>query len=121
MAKKYCYLVFTSPTPGKEKEYNDWYTNQHLSDVLKVPGFVAATRYQLNDLGANGAKMPHRYLAIYEVETDDPAATLADLNSRAGTPDMVMTDALDVASVSTSLFGAICDRQVARREHAKAA
>jgi hypothetical protein len=34
---------------------------------------------------------PHKYLALYELETDNLDAALADLKSRVGTVDMVMT------------------------------
>ena len=31
--------------PSREREFNDWYDNMHVPDVLKTPGFVAVTRY----------------------------------------------------------------------------
>jgi hypothetical protein len=39
---KHVFVVLTNPVEGKEDTYNDWYTNVHLGDVLKVPGIVAA-------------------------------------------------------------------------------
>jgi hypothetical protein len=46
---RHTFVVFTNPTEGQEDEYNDWYDNTHLSDVLKVEGFVAAQRFKLAD------------------------------------------------------------------------
>ena len=53
--------------PAKESEYNEWYNNTHLPDVLETPGLVRATRYENTNTGEGQAK----FLAIYEVETDD--------------------------------------------------
>ena len=34
----YRYLVITKPVPGQEDEYNRWYTERHLPDVVAVIG-----------------------------------------------------------------------------------
>ncbi len=55
MAKtKHVLVVMSNPAPGKEQEYNDWYTNVHLGDVLKVPGIVSAQRFKLDDKQRTG-------------------------------------------------------------------
>ncbi len=107
---RYAYTVFSDAVAGKEEEFNRWYTEQHLDDVLKVPGFVAAQRFRL---AQEDAAAPARYLAIYEVETDDPQKTLADLNARAGTPAMPISPALDFAVVKALLYGEITARKTA--------
>lgn len=112
MKKKYSYVFFTNAIEGKDDAYNTWYTNQHMPDVLKVPGFVAAARYRLTDIGAMGPVPQHRYLIIYEVETDNPEAVIAELGSRA--PGMVMSNALNVEDITGALWEAITDRVVAK-------
>lgn len=109
---KYTYVVMSNPTPGNEAEYNRWYTDQHLPDVLAVPGFVAAQRFKVDD---PNSQLKHRYLALYEIETDDLNKTLSDLNSRANTPAMPLTDALDVATVSATIFSPITGRVLPRK------
>jgi len=42
---KFTYLVLTNAVPGREEEFNRWYTEQHLPDVLRVPGVVSAQRF----------------------------------------------------------------------------
>lgn len=65
-------LAFTEPQdPSQDDDYNNWYDNKHLHDVVNVPGVVSATRYKLAQgiellPGAQG--VPQRYLAIYEIE-----------------------------------------------------
>lgn len=105
---RYAYTVFSHAVAGKEDEYNRWYSGQHLDDVLRVPGFVSAQRFKL---ALEDAAAPAQYLAIYEVETDDPQQALADLSARAGTPAMPISPALDLAEVKALLYGAITARK----------
>ncbi len=108
---KHVFLVLTNPVAGKDKEFNDWYTNQHIPDVVSVPGIVAAQRYKLADVQAGaGAPSPWKYLAIYEIETDDLKATFDALQSRVGSDQMVMTDSLDMNSVGGFVFSPITQR-----------
>ena len=53
--------------PAREEEFNKWYNETHLPDVLEVPGVLRAVRYQRIDTSGGQAK----YLALYEIETDD--------------------------------------------------
>jgi len=58
--------------PSREKEYNDWYDNVHLPDILETPGFVRAARYENSSPGEGQGK----FLATYEIETADIGETL---------------------------------------------
>lgn len=98
----YTLVVLSNPVEGRVEEYNNWYTNQHLDDVLRVPGFTAARRFKLGE-GFDG---PHKYLALYEMETSNPGAVLEELTKRANTPAMPISDAMD-ANVSMSMFESI--------------
>src|SRR5690625_5087278 len=62
-------LVMTNPKKGQEDEFNDWYTNIHLPQVVSLPGFIRAKRFESNVL--EGQEPPQfKYLALYEVEGD---------------------------------------------------
>jgi len=106
---RHSFVVFSDPMPGRETEYNDWYDTQHMPDVLKVPGFIAAQRFRLQGDGPGGC----RYMAIYEIESDDIAAAMQELTSRAGTAAMPTSDALDVSRIQTFLAEASGSRLVA--------
>jgi hypothetical protein len=99
---KFKLVVMTDPKAGREDEYNDWYTNQHLADVVAVPGFRSAQRFKLND--GMGFEHRNRYLAIYEIESDDPQEALAEMFRRRGTPAMVVSESLDLDKASVGLF-----------------
>ena len=104
--KHYVMTVFSNAVAGQEEEYNRWYNNQHLGDVLKIPGFVAAQRFKLAGTDANA---PAPYLAIYQVEADDAQQAMARLNERAGTEQMPMTPALDLNAVKVFFYEQITD------------
>jgi hypothetical protein len=44
---RYNYLVISNARAGRESEFDRWYTEQHLHDVLRVPGFIAAQRFEV--------------------------------------------------------------------------
>lgn len=52
---------------AREAEFNEWYDQTHIPDVLETPGFVRATRYENTERSEGEAK----FLATYEIETDD--------------------------------------------------
>ncbi|MFF1688001.1 MULTISPECIES: hypothetical protein [unclassified Streptomyces] len=91
---RYTYVVLTNPIEGKEAEFNDWYTNTHVHDALKVPGFVSAQRFRLAPEQRGEAPFPWGYLAIYELEIDDLQKSIDALAARYNTPDMVISEGL---------------------------
>jgi hypothetical protein len=108
-------VVVTNPMPGKEEEYNRWYSEQHLDDVLRVPGMVAAQRFKLAQDSGKG--LPGPYLAIYEMDTDDPdpKATFDALGKAAESGQMPISPALDTVNIVASVFKPITERKVASR------
>jgi hypothetical protein len=71
-------LVLSEPTEGCEDEYNDYYENTHLDEVIATTGWKLAQRFKLEDQA--GHKCPLPYLALYEAEGDDPASVLRTMN-----------------------------------------
>ncbi len=104
--KEFAYVVLSNPVSGREEEYNAWYTNQHLHDVVAVPGFVSAQRFRLRDVAAEGVPQ-QRYMAIYNMRTDDPDALLADLTSLVQSGKMAMSEAFSQDGMSTILYEAL--------------
>jgi hypothetical protein len=66
---KYLLVVFSDcKDPTREKEFNDWYSDMHVPDMLEIPGMIRATRW----MSAEPERSQHRkYAALYEMETDD--------------------------------------------------
>ncbi len=61
-----------------EDEFNAWYDTEHLPELLALPGFLDAARYEAL---AGGPK----YLALYELETPD-AIQSPEFTARTRTP-----------------------------------
>ena len=101
---RFVFVVETNASEGRDREFNEWYDQIHLKEVCAFPGFTGARRFRLVD-GAGR----NRYLALYELETDDPQRDLAALTAAAGTDKVQMTDALDLTTVRTALFEQIAE------------
>ena len=61
-------VVYTNATPGQDDEFNRWYDEVHIPEILALGPFTAAQRFQIEDVP--GFEEKHRYLAIYEFEGD---------------------------------------------------
>jgi hypothetical protein len=93
MAKKNVMLVLSNAVEGKEEDFNHWYSDVHLADGLKVPGFVAAQRFKLSDVQRKGVPPAQwKYLTVWEIEADDPTEALAETARRVRTPQMPVPD-----------------------------
>jgi hypothetical protein len=91
---RFVFVVNTNPVEGREDEYNDWYSNRHLADVLALPGVVSARRFAIADTEAAPAPPSFKYLALYEVEADDPRGFFDQMIARAGTDRLPISPAL---------------------------
>lgn len=93
MPERHVFVVLTNPVEGREQEFNDWYTDRHLADVVAIPGIVSAQRFRLSE-GQRMADPPYAYCALYELETDDPAGVMKEVVARSGTDAMPISDAM---------------------------
>ena len=108
---KHILLVFSNPTSGKESEYNEWYDKVHIPDVLNVRGFMSAVRFKVAQAQLDGTtNHPYKYLSLYELGTDDLAASLTELRNRLGTKDMVVSDAIDLTGAQAIAFTEVAGR-----------
>jgi hypothetical protein len=102
---KHVLLVFSNPSEGAEDEYNRWYNEVHLPEVVQTDGFVRAQRFRFDD-GASEV-VAQRYLAIYEVDVDDVELAKKALNEAAGS--YRMSPAFDVKTANVVWSSAVSD------------
>jgi len=76
-------LAFTDPVEGEEESYNSWYNETHIPEILSVPGIISARRFRTKIVNVGGAPA-WKYIAIYEVETDNLGQTLKILGETTG-------------------------------------
>ena len=61
-------MVWADVPADKEDEFNRWYNEEHLAELLALPGFLSAARY----VGVSGGP---KYLACYELEGPEALET----------------------------------------------
>ena len=87
-------IVFSNPVDNRVEDFNDWYTNVHIRDVMRMPASVAVQRFVLADqqpLKERASKFA--YLAVYETD-DTVKCTVA--HAAAFTPGLPISDAFPV-------------------------
>jgi hypothetical protein len=104
---KHLLAVLSDPVEGKEEEYNHWYSGQHLAETLATPGWAAAQRFVLAHAQLSDHLPQQRYLALYEIENDDPQQAIDALSARKG--EIASSNAISPDDV-VALYTAISDR-----------
>jgi len=90
---KYNMVVQSKALDGKDAEYNEWYDNQHFGDICAIPGITGGRR--LEQVMTVAGEPGFKYLAIYDIETDDIGAVMAEMGRRGAEGLMPISDALD--------------------------
>ena len=55
-------IVWVDVPPETEDEFNRWYNEEHLAELLAVPGVLSAARYE-------AVKSGPKHMAVYELES----------------------------------------------------
>ena len=100
-ARTYRFVVFSNPVAGNEERYLDWYRGQHIHDLLRIEGFIAAQMFRLADAQYGSAPGPQRYMMVWEIRTDDLAAVFRQVNENIRNGSTVQSDAFDWDSVAS--------------------
>ena len=86
-------VVFQNPVPGRREPYDDWYTNIHIRDAMRLDGAIATQRFIVADdqpvLG--GGRVVPGYWAHTVYEWESAAKSVQGHAARAGTPLMEIT------------------------------
>jgi hypothetical protein len=90
----YSFPALGNAESGGEDEFNHWFTNRHILDVLKVLWFVARQRFVQSKGPTVSLSTEWTHLAVNEADTDDIASTITELRRRNRTDAMPVGDAL---------------------------
>jgi hypothetical protein len=95
--------VYSQPATGEqEDEYNTWYDDVHIPQILeRIPDVRTARRYRLSptQIVSPPECPPHRYLTIYEIETEDLPAVRNRLVEALDDGTFDWSDALDMTDL----------------------
>jgi hypothetical protein len=119
----YLHFVFGNATAGMDANFNEWYDRVHEPELLQIPGFTRGWRATLSDAqlaptdeGANSSQ----YLAIFEIQTADLAATLKGMPPPTGEPPPSF-DRARTFGYTYRAIGPVMDGDRIRAERKKAA
>jgi hypothetical protein len=84
VANHWLMMVMTENTdPAREAQFNDWYDNVDIPDVLEVPGYQRARRgieQRIPEFtAADSQSTPARYVALYDIRSGAIDKTLIDM------------------------------------------
>lgn len=105
MGKYKLVVMSDSIDAAHEEEYNAWYNDRHLRDVVAIPGFASAQRFELKTTVMGN--FTNKYIAIYDMDCDDPQHALDTMMEVRGTETMPISEAFDLASCDCALFEAV--------------
>jgi len=105
-------IVQTEPAAAAEADFNTWYDDVHVPEVLATPGFVRARRYRA--LRSPATPTGHEggwasYLAVYEIEGRDPLEAHAALLTRVRAGELTTSHAIALESYRSQLFELIAN------------
>ena len=70
---RFSYTVLSRSQPGQEEEFVRWYIEQHLPDVVRMPGVVSAKLHRMDFQRVYDIDAPQwTLMTLYELEGDDP-------------------------------------------------
>ena len=101
---KYVMIVQSQAKPGRDDEYNQWYDSVHLAHVCAVPGVKSGRRFEAQKSTTSIGEPGLRYLAIFEIEAEDPDSVGSELRKRVADGTMDVSEALDSESVVSWLY-----------------
>lgn len=99
------FMVHSNPvSAARAEEFDTWYSQTHLPEVLALPGVVSARRFAYRSTSIEAGNLPeHQFLAIYEID-GDPDECLASLNAGIAEGRIHMSDVLDLSSMKMSVW-----------------
>lgn len=107
------YLVFSNPVSAdRVDEFNRWYDEQHIPDVLSVPGMVSAQRLTYHEMSAAMGAPPARFGVIYEMD-GDPEDVMGTIRERVASGQIVMSDVLDLSTFAMHFWDAAGEKVLA--------
>ena len=113
-------VVLSNAKPGRDDEFNAWYSDRHMLDTInELDGFASGQRFQLADL--DGAPpCAYRYLALYEIDEDQLGTAYeqfqwqrrerAEAVEAGREPVITVSDSLDPQEFVVGFFSAITER-----------
>ncbi len=106
-------VVFSNAVEGADEEFNRWYTEVHVPDVIKLGGALHGRRYRSSGVALlPGIPEPGGYAAVYEVQADTVEQIekiAARLQGSLSTGEADISPTMDLPSVQAAWLLPITD------------
>ncbi len=99
---KYVMIAQSAPLPGREAEYDAWYDAVHMKDICALPGVTGGRRFTATPFAMPEPGAPR--IAIYDIETDNPAAFMAEMGRRSADGTITRSDAMDRSAAKMWIY-----------------
>ena len=93
-------LAWSSPVDAAgEAEFHEWYSNTHIPQIgTAIPEVTNTTRYRLVTPGKSPDETAARYLAVYEIDSDNVAESAGKLGAALAGGALDMSASMDTAT-----------------------
>ena len=92
----YRMIMLSQAMPGREADYERWYDEVHIPDMLQVPGFTACQRFRVVKNVVGETSFP--FCTIYELETESADAATNAMFAALQDGRMRMSDSVDTVA-----------------------
>ncbi|WP_040701750.1 DUF4286 family protein [Nocardia vinacea] len=92
-------MVFSRPQPGRDEEYNTWYGEVHVPEMLAIDGVKSCTRHRLRTT----EDQPTEYLAVYDIDGDIDTV-MKELMARSKDGRMRLSSSIDPANTRMTIW-----------------
>jgi hypothetical protein len=93
---RYRMIMLSQANPGRDEDYERWYDETHIPDMMQVPGFVAAQRFRVVRNVVGETNFP--FCSIYEIEADSADTAMGAMFAALQSGKVRMSDSVDPAS-----------------------
>ena len=105
MAKAVLIVTSSPASPEQESDFNRWYDEVHVGQIkAAIPAITTVCRYKQLDVEQAGG--PARYVAVYEMDSEDIPAALAALDAAMTAGNVSPTDTMDLTVAPPQLVWA---------------
>ncbi|HEX7858669.1 MAG TPA: hypothetical protein VF503_33705 [Sphingobium sp.] len=90
-------VAFSKAADGQKDVLAQWYDQQHMNDLLAIPGLVSAERHLVQPLGQPDNIPDWDFMLIYEIDDAEPLSVIRTMGERRAAGQLIWTDALESA------------------------
>lgn len=93
--------MYNATSADAEEEFNRWYNEVHIPEVLSLPNICGVTRYRSKvQIRPPSAAAPFKYFNIYDLI--DPSAVAREIAGKEA--DFTPSDAIDLGGAVATIY-----------------